>query len=65
MLQWLQETRLVATAPKLAAMRTTLARCQAAVGSMADQLATRDATIRQQRDRIAHLEEELARLRAE
>lgn len=53
----------MATAPKVAAMRVMLERCQEAAAALAGQLATRDTTIRQQRDHIAHLEEELARLR--
>eukprot|EP00892_Ulva_mutabilis_P000845 jgi/Ulvmu1/10761/UM068_0051.1 len=58
------ETVVVATAPKLAAMRTAVERCQAAASTLAEELATRDATIRQQGERIARLEEELHRLSA-
>ena len=60
----LQETVVVAAAPKLAAMRACVARCQEAVEGLAQELATRDATVRQQADRIAALEEEVQRLRA-
>lgn len=54
---------MVATAPKLAAMRAALERCQAAASTLCEEVATRDATIRQQQEHIACLEEELQRLR--
>lgn len=54
----------MAAAPKLAAMRACVERCQAAVEGLAQELATRDATVRQQADRITALEEEVQRLRA-
>lgn len=55
---------MVCTAPNLAALKSMLDQCKASTRTLGDLIATRDATIRQQKDTIIRLEEELQRLRA-